>query len=382
MNLSKCATVALLGAAASFPAQAADPETRPYLSGGYAFTLADSKRDSGDGHGFFAGAGFTVDPNWGFEVSGFSSDFGRDGSKNPNKWSEFGGKLDTQFFYSREASFAPYVGIGVGAVRSKLKGGGDSSTDPSIDAGIGFFHYLRGVAGGRVALRADARYRWLDTDGGTLGEPVARVGIAVAIGNARTATAAIADADSDGVPDDKDLCPGTAAGVKVDAKGCPLDSDGDGVPDGIDQCPGTAPGIAVDETGCPTSLGSGRFKIVGTGGELRFEDAHFDYDQSTLSDYGREMLDDAAVVIVKVAKQYPGLKVDIAGHTDARGTDGYNQALSERRANVVKQYLIRRGVEASRINIYSYGESKPIATNDTNEGRTQNRRAETRTRAE
>src|SRR3546814_20353605 len=88
------------------------------------------------------------------------------------------------------------------------------------------------------------------------------------------------ESEGDGVPDDADLGPGTAQGVKVDAKGCPLDSDGDGVPDGIDQCPGTPPGVAVDAKGCPTTLGSGRFKIMGTGADLRFEDVHFAFDKS------------------------------------------------------------------------------------------------------
>src|SRR3546814_19476138 len=60
--------------------------------------------------------------------------------------------------------------------------------------------------------------------------------------------------------------------------------------------------------------------------------------------------------------QYPSLKVDISGHTDSTGSDGYNQGLSERRANAVKQYLLRKGVEPGRLSTYAYGESKPVAT--------------------
>src|SRR3546814_8887232 len=81
------------------------------------------------------------------------------------------------------------------------------------------------------------------------------------------------------------------------------------------------------------------------------------------------MLDDAANVVSKVSEQYPSLKVDISGHTDSTGSDGYNQGLSERRANAVKQYLLRKGVEPGRLSTYAYGESKPVATNDTEEGR-------------
>ena len=111
-------------------------------------------------------------------------------------------------------------------------------------------------------------------------------------------------------------------------------------------------------------------------------DVHFEFDKSDLSDYSKEMLDDAANVINQVSDKYPALKVDVSGHTDSTGSDGYNQGLSERRANAVKQYLIRKGVEPGRLNTYAYGESKPVATNDTAEGRAQNRRAETRTRGE
>src|SRR3546814_15155337 len=98
---------------------------------------------------------------------------------------------------------------------------------------------------------------------------------------------------------------------------------------------------------------------MGTGADLRFEDVHFAFDKSDLTDYSKQMLDDAANVVSKVSEQYPSLKVDISGHTDSTGSDGYNQGLSERRANAVKQYLLRKGVEPGRLSTYAYGDSKP-----------------------
>jgi OOP family OmpA-OmpF porin len=71
--------------------------------------------------------------------------------------------------------------------------------------------------------------------------------------------------------------------------------------------------------------------------------------------------------------------VDVSGHTDWIGTDAYNQALSERRANTVKDYLVQKGVDASHIRTFAYGESQPVAPNTTPEGRALNRRAEIRT---
>ena len=84
----------------------------------------------------------------------------------------------------------------------------------------------------------------------------------------------------------------------------------------------------------------------------------------------------------ELAEQDPNLRVKVDGHTDWIGTDGYNQGLGERRASAVKTYLIRKGVAADKIDTTSYGESKPVATNETDEGRQLNRRAEVRTTTE
>lgn len=386
MNKIHRAGLALVLGACALPAlaQEAEQELRPYISGGYTYTFDDGDRHSDHGNGAFLGYGHALNPYWGLEFSGSWDQFDKGGSRDPNKWEQYGAKLDALFFYSRARMFSPYVGIGVGAMRSDLKTGNDKSTDPFVDAGVGFLKYF-GTS--NFGLRADARYRWLDVDAApgasSFGEPVIKIGLVAALGaKPQKVAPEIRDADGDGVPDDADLCPGTLQGTRVDAKGCPLDSDGDGVPDGVDQCPGTPPGVAVDDKGCPTTLGSGRFKVTGSGADLRFEDVHFEYDRSELTDYAKQMLDDAANVIDKASGQYPALKVDLSGHTDSSGSDGYNQALSERRANAVRQYLLHKGIEPGRLNIYSYGESKPAASNDTEEGRAQNRRVETRTRGE
>jgi OOP family OmpA-OmpF porin len=385
------AGLAFLLAASAMPvlAQETELEMRPYISGGYTYTFEDSERNSDNGNGAFLGVGKAINQYWGWELSANWDKFTNDGPANPNSWRQYGADLSGLFFYSRNPQFSPYVAVGVGGARTELKNTGDESTDPYVNAGVGFFKYFAPSKffGDHLGLRADVRYRWLDANDipgvSSFGEPVVKIGLVAALGAKPVkAVAEIKDSDGDGVPDDADLCPGTPKGVKVDAKGCPIDSDGDGVPDGIDQCPGTPPGVAVDDKGCPTTLGSGRFKITGSGADLRFEDVHFEFDKSDLTDYSKEMLDDAANVINQVSDKYPALKVDVSGHTDSTGTDGYNQGLSERRANAVKQYLLRKGVEPGRLNTYAYGESKPVATNDTEEGRAQNRRAETRTRGE
>ncbi|MCX6269769.1 MAG: OmpA family protein, partial [Bacteroidetes bacterium] len=75
-------------------------------------------------------------------------------------------------------------------------------------------------------------------------------------------------------------------------------------------------------------------------------------------------------------KEMPRLKVEISSHTDSKGSDQYNQVLSENRAKSVVDYLINAGIDKSRLIYKGYGESQPIATNETDEGRQLNRRTE------
>jgi outer membrane protein OmpA-like peptidoglycan-associated protein len=99
---------------------------------------------------------------------------------------------------------------------------------------------------------------------------------------------------------------------------------------------------------------------------------HFDFDKATLKADAKPILDEA----VQVLKQEGSVDIVIEGHTDSVGTDQYNLGLSRRRAETVRRYLIDRGVAAARITADGMGESKPVASNDTADGRAQNRRVE------
>jgi len=90
---------------------------------------------------------------------------------------------------------------------------------------------------------------------------------------------------------------------------------------------------------------------------------------------------DAAKILDRLAdhlKNNPGQRVTLEGHTDSVGTDGYNQALSEKRAAAVRDYVVKRGISASRISTQGFGKTKPIADNSTDDGRAKNRRVEVR----
>jgi len=136
------------------------------------------------------------------------------------------------------------------------------------------------------------------------------------------------------------------------------DTDGDGVLDRNDDCPGTPRGTPVDSHGCP--------EIPDLQG------VHFDFDKSDLTAEGRSILDRGVALL----ESNTATRVEIVGHTDAVGSDTYNQGLSERRAESVRAYLESKGIAASRLSASGRGESAPIASNDTSEGRAQNRRVE------
>ncbi|GHC27304.1 OmpA family protein [Aidingimonas halophila] len=177
-------------------------------------------------------------------------------------------------------------------------------------------------------------------------------------GVAKDAEGCPLDSDGDGVPDFRDECPGTPSGVEVDSKGCPLDSDGDGVPDFKDQCPDTPAGEEVNALGCPESL------------VLR--DVNFEFDSAQLTQQAESILDEVAERLVA----NEGVRVSIEGHTDAVGSAEYNQDLSQRRAESVVDYLESQGVDSDRMRARGYGEEQPIASNETDEGRAENRRVE------
>jgi OOP family OmpA-OmpF porin len=98
----------------------------------------------------------------------------------------------------------------------------------------------------------------------------------------------------------------------------------------------------------------------------------FAFGKATLTAEGRQHVDHA----VQVMRDDPALRVSVEGHTDSVGSDAYNMKLSRRRAIAVRDYMVSRGIDAGRISTEGYGETRPVATNHTAEGRAQNRRVE------
>jgi OOP family OmpA-OmpF porin len=171
-----------------------------------------------------------------------------------------------------------------------------------------------------------------------------------------------ADRDQDGVPDSDDRCPATAPGTPVDSQGCPLDGDKDGVADAVDRCPDTPPGESVDETGCLPPPAEEKVSI-----ELAIA---FDTNKAEI----KPQYQSEVQRVAEFMKTAPKTTGEVEGHTDNVGSEKANVALSQRRADAVRDALIKLGVEASRLTAKGYGPSNPIADNKTADGRRKNRR--------
>jgi len=181
------------------------------------------------------------------------------------------------------------------------------------------------------------------------------------------------DSDNDGVTDDKDQCPNTPAGLAVDEKGCPKDSDGDGVTDDKDLCPNTQPNVKVDKDGCPIEISERETEMLDKG-VITVRNIHFETAKWDILPQDEAVLNELGTIFI----QWPQLRIEIGGHADWRGTDAYNQTLSEHRANAVRDWLLSHypAISAANFTAVGYGESRPVATNKTAAGMALNRRVE------
>jgi len=133
------------------------------------------------------------------------------------------------------------------------------------------------------------------------------------------------------------------------------DSDNDGVYDEDDKCPGTPAGAAVNAVGCWT-----------------LDNVLFDFDKSVIKPIAYPLLDN----VVTIMKKNPGMKVQLNGHCDNVGTSEYNMDLSLRRANAVRDYIVRKGILWKNLDTQGFGFTQPVALNGTESGRAMNRRVE------
>jgi len=176
----------------------------------------------------------------------------------------------------------------------------------------------------------------------------------------------IPDSDGDGINDEMDKCPNQAGTAKYD--GCPVpDKDGDGINDDEDKCPDIA-GISTNN-GCP-DVPANVSKTLG----YSAQNISFGATNAKLTTKSNASLDK----VVTIMNENPGLRIRVEGHTDNAGDDDANMKLSEDRATAVKDYLVSKGISEDRITVEGFGETQPIADNNTSTGRMKNKRIELR----
>jgi OmpA-OmpF porin, OOP family len=177
------------------------------------------------------------------------------------------------------------------------------------------------------------------------------------------------DNDSDGIPDSVDKCPNKPEDFDgfQDADGCPdPDNDNDTVPDVEDFCPNTPGQPGGSKPGCPGL-------VVVTAKEIRItQQIHFEFNKATIRAESFPILD----AVVQVLVNNPKITLEIQGHTDNVGSAGYNQKLSQSRADSVRMYLVNHGIDSSRLRSVGYGLTQPIVPNTTEQNRALNRRVQ------
>ena len=363
--------VFLLPLAAHAEIKAGSVELSPFV--GYNFF--DNQHNIKDRPVFGGRIGYNFTNHFGLEGTGeFSKTRVDDKSLTQTEQGQFTGSndvkiisyhLDLLYHFMPEEKFNPFIAAGYGA--SHYNPEINSKNMRFMDAGVGAKYWVAE----NIALRVDLRDKMTFDE--QLHNLSATAGVVFAFGGEKNVdTARPADSDGDGVIDSLDKCPNTPVNTAVDMDGCPLDADKDGVPDYRDKCLGTPAGVAVDKDGCPpvkkvVILASEpqveeKVKIAAAEPEevvvLAFEDIHFDFNKSTLTPEAKTLLKKNLLLL----KENPKAHIRIAGYTSASGTDEYNQALSERRATAVNEFLVSEGVvKAGRLSTIGYGSTQPAA---------------------
>lgn len=409
---------ALAGTLAIAPTTGVAAEQQPWEVGlGVGFIDPGSKRDIDSDPAALLTFGTRFNSVWGGEVAAmFGNDISLLGvralyhlNELPGAWTpfvSFGAGISDPKPGSRDTT--ALVGVGVKhPINDNLGLRGEVNAHQGFDSGATDLSLFVGVTwswGGGVTPAAVAQPSApADSDGDGVEDASDRCSRSPA-GSRVGADGCMVDgdADGDGVADSRDDCSGTPAGTRVDAQGCPADrdSDDDGVMDSTDKCPNSPSGVKVDAAGCTpvtTAIGDsdadgvaddkdkcsatpGGAKVDADGCTLKLTKKvgitlklNFDTDKADIKP-------DFADEIGKVAtfmRQYPGTSVVIEGHTDNTGNGDYNQKLSQRRAEAVADSLVRdHGIAGNRVKAIGFGDTRPIAGNDTSAGRAQNRRVE------
>ncbi|MDO8845623.1 MAG: OmpA family protein [Methylicorpusculum sp.] len=323
-------------------AQADDHNTddRWYVAPFGTFIKSGGDRGAKDDWGGGMGFGKMLNEYFNVELKGFYQGFN---SETGGRWDLTGGTADLQYYFFRD-KFSPYAVIGAGGMNTSFRG--ESGATIIGEAGAGFTYELHD----NFLLRSDVRYRYnnnlnahLQSGTEEFHDMTVNVGFVVPFGEKPQAVASNYEAPAP-IPAVDDCST--------------RDSDADGVNDCLDKCPGTMAGSKVDYQGCPV--------------QIELKGVNFKYDSAELTPNAKAILDGVASQL----KAYPqGKEIEVQGHTSSEGGYKYNVRLSQHRSQSVVDYLRSKGVTDS-MHAKGYGPDRPVAENQTEAGRSLNRRVE------
>ena len=323
-NLLCLALLGSLGAVPAAFAQSQDYDDRWYVGGSVGFIFFDDERNLSNAPHLTLGMGKFFSPNWSVDLDLNYSNPTKEGSQL--NWSQAGLGITPRYHFrgDNDRNWWPYVGIGFGAQRSW-----EEFSDPS--GGVPFerrdtYGYVQpnvGIQGGtgRVNYRTEVAYRHVLDDSSvaapgadSFGDWIASFGVTVALG------------------------PEPVAPVEPEPAAPPPPPP----PPPVERCPD---GSVMGPDGCPVPL------------TIDLRGVNFDFDRDTLRPDAISSLNET----IEILRNYPELRVEVAGHTDLCGAEGYNQTLSEARARAVHDHLTQNGIDSSRlVGPVGYGEERPL----------------------
>ncbi len=310
------------------PAAAEVPIT---LKGGVGYWFFDHEvhgYETEDTETPFVGMEYVFDDNWAAEVLFADADTNfKDGPDADVTTWQLGGRYYWGSYIGEPMRVRPYLALGGGQIKFDAQNQFDD-VDTTVNGGGG----VRWMLSDRVGMDVEGRAVHSTDNNET--DYLVSAGLNIYLGKVAHVgvAAACVDTDGDGVCDDKDRCPGTATGTRVDVDGCPL---------------------PVAE------VASIKLKVNFAFDSTKVEERYFT-DLKELADF---------------LTRFSDLQVNVEGHTDSVGSETYNKNLSQRRAQAVVDVLVNQhGIARSRLEPIGFGESQPVASNDTAAGRAENRR--------
>lgn len=333
---------------ATAPASASGAVNHPHLFVTGQFTKPDTGRGTqSEGSGVQAGFGYPLSKQGRWWLEGrFDYTTLETGAGKGTDFYQSTLGADIQYAFGNRIDLTPFVLGGLSLAYNDVVPDSEDAVGIEAELGVGLVRRIANIPWLRG--RADVRVIRDQFQGGYF-DLRAHVGLEIALGREPIPADTVREVIVEKVVIQEKL---VAA----------ADNDQDRIVDEFDACPGTLKGVKVGPNGC----------VVENQTIIVLRDVSFDHDSSRLQLNGQRLLDDAVTFLNSQSE----LKAEVVGYADSTGPDGYNLKLSHSRANSAVAYLVGKGIAATRLTALGLGEAKPIASNDTPEGREANRRIE------